>query len=309
MPHYTMPDGEQLFVREIGKGEPVLILSGLGMQSWQWLPFIFTNLKNYKFIIPDWRGFGGSRTCKIPQDLDAIHNHWRDVDSLIQQMRLDQFMLIGYSMGATTAMHGMQYGNLATKLKAYLHIDQTPKIPTDDAWQFGLFGKKHLKFKRFLKDYSDFLHQYQDYRFVDELPPEPRTELVQMWINFIKIQGSNKLSPFIFNLALKRPQLQKHLLPIRRLDYMTWYIDNYLYHDEDYRAAITQLNCPTTFFIGEQSTLYPAEGQKRIANQLSNAQSIIFERSGHTPLITEPVKFGKEISAFLLRHAQLEKSA
>ncbi|WP_111858700.1 alpha/beta fold hydrolase [Acinetobacter sp. CFCC 10889] len=304
MPHYTMPDGEKLFVREIGQGEPVLVLSGLGMQSWQWLPFIFTHLKKYQFIIPDWRGFGGSRTCKIPQDLDAIHNHWRDIDSLIQQKNLDQFILMGYSMGATTAMHGMQYGNLGDKLKAYLHIDQTPKIPSDDTWKFGLFGKKHLKFKRFLKDYSDFLHQYQDYRFVDELPSEPRTELVQMWINFIKIQGSNKVSPFIFNLALKRPQLQKHLLPIRRLDYMTWYIDNYLNHNEDYRSAITQLDCPTTFFIGEQSTLYPSEGQKRIANQLSNAQSIIFERSGHTPLITEPVKFSKEISAFLAKSTQ-----
>ena len=33
MPYYTMPDGESLFVREIGQGEPVLVLSGLGMHS------------------------------------------------------------------------------------------------------------------------------------------------------------------------------------------------------------------------------------------------------------------------------------
>ena len=35
MPHYRMPDNEQLFVREFGQGQPVLVLSGLGMQSWQ----------------------------------------------------------------------------------------------------------------------------------------------------------------------------------------------------------------------------------------------------------------------------------
>mgnify|MGYP001079658561 CR=1 FL=1 len=40
MPYYTMPDQESLFVRRVGRGEPVLVLSGLGMQSWQWLPFI-----------------------------------------------------------------------------------------------------------------------------------------------------------------------------------------------------------------------------------------------------------------------------
>jgi pimeloyl-ACP methyl ester carboxylesterase len=71
MPHYTMPDGEKLFVREIGQGEPVLVLSGLGMQSWQW-PLFIANIKQYEFYIPDWRGFGGSKTCKIPQEMDAI---------------------------------------------------------------------------------------------------------------------------------------------------------------------------------------------------------------------------------------------
>lgn len=303
MPHYTMPDGEKLFVREIGQGEPVLVLSGLGMHSWQWLPFLLPNIKQYKFYIPDWRGFGGSRTCNIPQDIDAISNHWRDLESLIEQLNLNHFILMGYSMGATTAMHGMQYGNLASKLKAYLHIDQTPKIPTDETWEFGLFGKKYFKIKRLLKDFSDFLHQYSDYRFVDELPLEPRTELIQIWLNFIKIQGSNKLSPLMFNLALKHPQLQKHLLPIRRMDYLTWYIDNYLHHNEDYRDAIAQLACPTTFFIGEKSSLYPAEGQKQISNRLANAKNIIFKRSGHTPLITEPVKFSQEIRSFLKESA------
>ena len=299
MPFYTMPDGEKLFVREIGQGEPVIVLSGLGMHSWQWLPFLLPNIKQYKFYIPDWRGFGGSRACKIPQDIAAIPNHWRDLDCLIEQLGLDNFILLGYSMGASTAMHGMQYGNLQNKLKAYLHIDQTPKIPSDLNWEFGLFGKKYFKVKRLLKDFSEFLQQYSNYRYVDELPIEPRTELIQIWLNFIKIQGSNKLSPIMFNLALKHPLLQKHLLPIRRMDYLKWYIDNYLNHNEDYRATISTVACPTTFCIGELSKLYPIEGQLRVSDSLVNSQNIIFKKSGHTPLITEPVKFSREISTFL----------
>ena len=46
-----MPDQEKLFVRRVGEGEPVLVLSGLGMQSWQWLPFLFSNRNQYEFII------------------------------------------------------------------------------------------------------------------------------------------------------------------------------------------------------------------------------------------------------------------
>lgn len=85
-----MPDGEQLYVREYGQGQPVLVLSGLGMQSWQWHPFLYRFRRNFKFIIPDWRGFSGSSQCRIPQ-LDAISSHWRDIDCLLGQLAHDRF--------------------------------------------------------------------------------------------------------------------------------------------------------------------------------------------------------------------------
>ncbi|KAF1026237.1 MAG: hypothetical protein GAK29_01374 [Acinetobacter bereziniae] len=104
----------------------------------------------------------------------------------------------------------------------------------------------------------------------------------------------------MFNLALKHPQLQKHLLPIRRMDYLTWYIDNYLNHDEDYRDAIAQLACPTTFFIGEKSSLYPAEGQMQVSNSLINAKNIIFKRSGHTTAVPQISQEEPQLRFFLL---------
>ncbi|MGR0304139.1 alpha/beta fold hydrolase [Acinetobacter beijerinckii] len=298
MPFYRMPDQEKLFVRRVGEGEPVLVLSGLGMQSWQWLPFLFANRKQYEFIIPDWRGFGGSKNCAIP-DLDAISSHWNDIDSLIQQLKLDQFILMGYSMGATTAMHGMKHGKLAEKLKAYLHIDQTPKISVDDSWQYGLFGQKQSRFKNLLLDIQTLLLENKFAAKLEDLSNDTRYKLVSLWSDFIEFQGSNNFSPKVVRLALNRPVLQKYLLPIQRLDYLLWYVENYLNHDEDYRQALSQLNCPTTFFIGCASSLYPEAGQTLIAQSLTNAKAIYFERSGHTPLITEPRKFSKEIGRFL----------
>ena len=298
MPFYTMPDQEKLFVRRIGEGEPVLVLSGLGMQSWQWLPFLFTSRKKYEFIIPDWRGFGGSKDCAIP-DKDAISSHWDDIDSLIQQLKLDQFILIGYSMGATTAMHGMKHGGLGQKLKAYLHIDQTPKIAVDNTWQYGLFGQKQARFKNLLLDIQTLLLENKFAQRLDDLPSDIRYKLVSLWGAFIELQSSNTYSPKIFKLALNRPLLQKYLLPIQRLDYLLWYVENYLNHDEDYREAISQVSCPTTFFIGRESSLYAETGQTIVANCLANAKTVYFEHSGHTPLITEPRKFSQEIGKFL----------
>ena len=299
MPYYQMPDNEKIYVREFGQGEPILVLSGLGMHSWQWLPFLYAFKKNYRFIIPDWRGFGKSSNCAFPKNIDAITSHWNDLEFLISKLELEKFKLIAYSMGATTAMHGMQYGDLSKHITSYLHIDQSPKILVDQNWKFGLFGDNHNQFKQLLEKLSTFLHSHKTYSYVDSLNDEKRNHLVSMWLEFIELQSSNKISPFLFKLALKRPNLQKYILPIHRLDYLTWYIDNYLYHTEDYRETLSNLNCPTTFFTGLQSSLYASQGQTLVAKSLKQSKQIVFEKSGHTPLISEPIKFTREIKKFL----------
>lgn len=299
MPYFKMPDGETLHVRIIGQGEPVLVLSGLGMQSWQWLPYLTAHLKQFKFIIPDWRGFGGSKNCAIPNDLNAIENHWRDIQALIQHLSLDQFILMGYSMGATTSMHGMQYGKLSHQIKAYLHIDQTPKISTDETWSYGLLGTQHAQVKQLLGELAQFLNQHPHLKWVNELNITDRKVLIELWLSFIELQASHKIMPKVLRMAFKMPYLQRQLLPIQRLDYLKWYIENYLYHNEDYRKTLVALDRPATFFIGEQSTLYPSKGQIEIANSVKNSKQVIFKKSGHTPLISEPIKFSREISNFL----------
>lgn len=71
---------------------------------------------------------------------------------------------MGYSMGATTAMHGMKHAHLAQQLKAYLHIDQTPKISVDATWQYGLFGPLHAN----LNNYSMiFISYYQSIKMLN----------------------------------------------------------------------------------------------------------------------------------------------
>ncbi len=298
MPHYRMSDGENLFVREYGTGQPVLVLSGLGMQSWQWHPFLYRFRKKFQFIVPDWRGFGGSSQCKIPA-LDAISSHWQDLHCLMNQLNIHQYRVIAYSMGATTAMHGMRYGNFADKIQSYLHIDQTPKIRSNPDWPYGLFGTRHPEFIDILESISDVLTRNANALSIDQLHSADRASLLQSWLAFIDMQASSQVAPFLIKQAFKHPSLQSHILPIQRLDYLAWYISNYLHHQEDYRTAIAQLDKPATFFIGEQSKLYPADGQKIIANSLNDATAVIFKKSGHTPLLSEPFKFSKEIGKFL----------
>ena len=298
MPYYRMPDGEQLYVREYGAGQPVLVLSGLGMQSWQWHPFLYHLRGQFKFIIPDWRGFGRSAQCQIP-DMDAISSHWRDIHSLLEQQPYNSYRIIAYSMGATTAMHGMRYGDFSSYIHSYLHIDQTPKIRADSSWPFGLFGARHSQFNQILSSISQVLNRNTGKTAIQQMNKSDRISLLQSWLNFIDLQDGSKTAPFLIKHALKRSFLQPYVLPIQRLDYLSWYIENYLHHKEDYREALSQLRQPAVFFIGEQSKLYPPAGQHHVAGSLPNARIVSFHKSGHTPLLSEPLKFSREIKKFL----------
>lgn len=299
MPFYTMPDGEALFVREYGQGQPVLVLSGLGMLSWQWSAFLYSHRQNFRFIIPDWRGFGPSKHCKIPAHLDAISSHWRDIACLIQQLNLDRLIVIAYSMGATTTMHGLKYGNFQQSIGAYLHIDQTPQIKVDQHWPYGLFANKQAEFLNILKNLSQLLTAQQHLNFVHELDVQAQQQLTQLWLAFISLQNTNQVSLKAMKWILNQKKLQGLLLPSNRLDYLAWYINNYLYHDENYHSAIQSLSCPVTFFSGVQSKLYPVMGQNIVAKSIPQAKQIQFQHSGHTPLLSEPLKFARELKSFL----------
>ena len=300
MAFYSMTDDTQLYVREIGQGHPVLILSGLGMSSWQWLPFIASHLKTHRFYIPDFRGFGGSQYAKVPTQCSAIESHWQDLSDLLPQLNIAKFHLIAYSMGATTTMHGLKYGNFADYIARYLHIDQTSKIRISNDWPYGLYGQKQQDFYAFLEKIIELLQPYQHKIWIKHLPQHIQKQLSQLWAEFMQLQNQ-KTHPLLkkighFDVVYT---LQNRLIPLQRLDYILWYLNTYLEHDEDYRAALSQLQAPAEFVIGKQSVLYHHQGQLDIAKKLPQHKIHLMQKSGHVPLLTEPFKFKKILGHFL----------
>lgn len=299
MPFYTMPDQEQLYVRRIGHGKPVLVLSGLGMSSWQWLPCLVPSLTKRQFFIPDFRGFGKSKDCKIPEGLTAIESHWRDVEALLKHLDFERIDVIGYSMGATTTMHGLTYGNFEQYIDKYMHIDQTAKIRnSENDWNFGLYGENQERFLHIIKDIYIFLEKQQHHQYLNQLPREQKKELTTLWIKFAELQGNSELIKKIAKIDYFS-EIQPRLIPLQRIDYILWYLNTYLNHDEDYRKALVALKRPTEFIIGQNSTLYSSEGQIELAKKLENSTIHLMRKSGHVPLAREPFKFTKVLNQFL----------
>ncbi len=290
----NLADGETLSVREYGQGQPVLVLSGLGMSSVQWLPFLWPFKRNFRFIIPDWRGFGGSKQAKIPR-LDAISSHWQDLQQIVQQLHLHHFAVIAYSMGASIAMYGMQYADFSSKISHYLHIDQSPCIKNRTDWHYGLYGKQQTQYLACL---SQLRATLQDYTALEYMPRAQQQQLFSTWQTLLAFQGSHPLLLQSLKQLNRFPQLAAYTLPLKSLQMMTWYLDTYLQHDLDLRPSLHTLHCPITWLSGQNSALYPIFGQQLLAQKLK-ATHVILPKSGHAPLLSQPWQFYQTLRQFL----------
>lgn len=300
MPIITLRDGQPLYTRVIGRGQPVLVLSGLGMESRQWLPFFAPFLHRFKFYIPDYRGFGGSNKTPFATENDVFHNHMQDIEDVVVHFQLNDFLLMGYSLGATTAMHWMQHGNFAQQsIRRYLQIDQTPCIHNKADWAYGLLGDQQALFMHSLQQLLTILDRNSHIDQITDFPVADKQQIIRIWGNTLASMLGKSISPTILKLAPYNAFLFKSLVPFGSNYYMQVYLKSYLEQRYDYRQAIAKQALPMTFFVGAQSMLYAAEGQRLIANSTQQPQVIEFEQSGHTPLFNEPVKFVRELGRFL----------
>ena len=106
-----------LHYKEIGEGKPLVILHGLFGTSDNWQTHAKKLGEYYRVILVDQRNHGHS-----PWSEDFTYEHLAgDLERLILHLRIDQFTLIGHSMGGKTAMYYSQ--KYPTRLEKMVIVD------------------------------------------------------------------------------------------------------------------------------------------------------------------------------------------
>jgi len=123
----------KLFFREIGSGDPVVILHGLFGMSDNWMTIARKIGLHHRVLIPDMRNHGRSPWAEAFNYKVLAE----DVLELITDQGLEKVRLIGHSMGGKTAIgFSMQYPE---KVRQLVVVDIVPKT------------YKHVRFKQFMK--------------------------------------------------------------------------------------------------------------------------------------------------------------
>jgi len=275
---FTASDGQVVPVYVLGKGPPLVLVHGVGCSHRDWMPVARRLAQRHCVLAWDARGHGSCRPVRGSITLARLAT---DLAEMLDHFGLQRSVLVGHSMGALTLMQYLHsYGT--QRVAAVTLVDQSPRIVTDDSWRLGLFGGCSAA-------------------MLSGLIAGARQDLAEMLLNEFGALGGAWLSR---QLAVEAPLGRMLRRRLGRIDVRPLLDLAESMAQADFRASLTRLDAPLLVVLGARSPHYaglPLDAWYR--DTVKHAQISIYPRAGHSPHVSEPLRFARELKRFIDDHA------
>ncbi|MEZ0608827.1 alpha/beta fold hydrolase [Fibrella sp. WM1] len=257
----------KLYYREVGdpSATPLLIVHGIFGSSDNWLTISKTIAeRGYRVILPDQRNHGQS-----PRSDDFSYTYLADdIHELIQDLKLDNPILVGHSMGGKTMMqYVMRYPGT---FRALVVVDIAPKFyPVHHSDILRGLAAIDLTAIRTRNEADDILSAY-----------EPSPTVRQFLLKNLYRETVNGTSQFAWRLNLPVISREIHGVGEELTD----------------THAVT---APTLFIRGERSPYILDSDWPAILRLFPNAQLISIPDAGHWVQAEQPAAFVDALMGFL----------
>lgn len=280
MPMVTMRDGSSVFMRVLGRGQPVIMLHGFAMDSRYWLPLIAPYLNSYRFILPDFRGHGRSGMAELHRSrlLDTLCH---DIDDLLDHLKIEKALLCAYSLGALV---GMEYAlrRQGDRIDRYLHIEMSPCFHNAPDWSHG-FNPQMIEQAKALVELWEQKAAEAGASYRSLIQVMVGQAFPQRWIMpILDVLPQRLLNPMLPN-------------PAFTYEIFCFLLEN----DFDVRVRVPELQIPGLIMSGRHSRYFPSEGSAWLNRNWQQSEHLIFDHSGHGLMYSEPLKFRKAFQYFL----------
>jgi len=259
-----------LYSREIGRGQPIIVLhGGPDFDSAYLLPDLDRLANSFRLLYYDQRGRGRSADQVLPGDV-TLASDIEDVERVRRHFHVESAALLGHSWGAVLALeYSLRYPkrvshlilmntapasatDLATFRKAYLQklgadMDRQREIVASAAYQEG---DPEAVVARYRIHFKPALARPEDYEKL----------MAGMKAAFVS-QGKEGI--------VKARAVEDRLMSD------TWQKDGY-----DLLPKLRSLNIPTLVLYGDHDFI-PSEIAMHIAGAIPNAQMVTFSNCGH----------------------------
>ena len=275
---FTASDGQLVPVYVLGKGPPLVLVHGVGCSHRDWMPVARRLARRHCVLAWDARGHG---SCRPVLGSITLARLAADLAEMLDHFGLQRSVLVGHSMGALTLMQYLHtYGT--QRVSAVALVDQSPRIVTDDNWRLGLFGGCSAT-------------------MLSGLIAGARQDLAEMLLNEVGAFGGAWLKRQLGVEAALGRMLRRRL---GRIDVRPLLDLAESMAQADFRASLSRLDAPLLVVLGARSPHYaglPLDAWYR--DTVKHAQISIYPRAGHSPHVSEPLRFARELERFMADHA------
>lgn len=251
------------FFRDTGAGRPIIFLHGWTMDG-----SVFDDQADrlggrFRCVVPDLPGHGKSRhiTANIPRSAEALRD-------LIEAHKLDNAILVGWSMGALIAWRYLgRYGQ--DRISGLVTVDMSPKIANSPDWAFGLLRqtRRDAADPALASDWDHRAAAIARGMFSEESPDQSMSQ--QAARALINAQNPGMMQAMWASMM-----------------------------KTDERPTIPGLRLPWLICYGMHSRIYPREVRRWMLDRAPQARALGFSDSGHSPHLEEPAAFAHALTRF-----------
>lgn len=273
--HYLARGDGRLYIRDIGRGAPIIVVhGGPDFDHAYLLPEMDRLAESFRLVYYDQRGRGRSFSGEVPEDVD-LAGEIDDLDAVRESFGLETVALLGHSWGALLAME------YTTRLPHRAsHLILMNSAPASHA---GLLAfRAHLQRQRSPEQSARMTALRSD---PGHRAGDVRADLEYYRIHFgSALRRSDQLDSLI--ARLRSAVTNEGIVAARaiedRLYAQTWDSEDY-----DLIARLGGLRIPTLLIHGDHD-LVPIDIAREVADAISGSRFVVLPECGHFAYLEQP---------------------
>ncbi len=254
-------NGVSIFYQMMGTGEDLILISGLGMETWAWEKHVPFFAKNFRTIVFDNRGVGQSDKPTGPYSISLFAD---DLLALMDSLKITKAHILGISMGGFIALefainHPERINKLVLLSTSGGGADHVPMSQEVLAAIFAPTGENP----------REIIRSKLALAFSPQFMQTPEIE-------------------HLIDLRLKTPQ--------PRAAFMAQAGAGATF---DRATEVSRITNPTLIMAATGDLIVPAENSRILAQKIKNSQLKLYQGFGHQFLIEIAEQFVADVTAFL----------
>jgi pimeloyl-ACP methyl ester carboxylesterase len=270
--HSLAVRGSRVNYVEVGSGPPLVFVHGLA-GCWQnWLENIPHFARTHRVIAVDLAGFGES---ELPREEISIPGYGGFIDAFLGEVGVERAVVVGNSMGGFISAE-----------TAITHPSRVEKLVLVDAAGGPTLREWHDRHGAWFTRTARLFQPAAAASFARRKALVRRPGLRKLLLYKIAAHPDRLAPELCYEVAsgAGKPGFFDALMAL--IDYDFW-------------ERIPEIACPTLIVWGRNDEIVPVADAFEYEALIPNARTVIFEDTGHVPMLERPAAFNRVLESFI----------